>query len=228
VNDVPPICTLKELEQALRTLSHSEAALNAIKNFSTGLKNSAERMNIFNAAHAFVRLPISSAETRELGFDAPDDDFRLLQGDIVSTEAAYCLGERITNSPKYVVLSSSCDLVPGRRNHAALLRIREIQEGERDFRAKLNVLLRFAKTDSMYLPPLPSDAAEVLCNAVDFDGVCQIRSSDLMLANRIASLSLVGWRIFASFSRMVIARANERECQMRIALEAQSLSAASE
>jgi hypothetical protein len=218
----PSIVSLKELEQMLSSLSHSEDALNAVKNFSAGLKNSAERINVFNAAQAFVRLPISSGETQALGFDGPDDDFRLLQGDIVSTESGYCLGERITNSPKYIVLSSSCDLVPGRRNHAALLRIREIREGERDFRAKLNVLLRFVKTDAMYLPPLPSDAAEVVCNAIDFDGVCQIRSADLVLANRIASLSLVGWRIFASFARMVVARANERESQMRVALEGQT------
>jgi hypothetical protein len=80
----------------------------------------------------------------------------------------------------------------------------------------------------MYLPPLPSDAAEVLCNVIHFDGVCQIRSSDLVLANRIASLSLVGWRIFASFSRMVVARANQRECQMRVAIEGQPSRAAPE
>jgi len=104
----------------------------------------------------------------------------------------------------------------------------EIREGEREFRAKLNVLLRFVKTDAMYLPPLHFDTAEVLCNAIDFDGVCQIRSGDLVLANRIASLSLVGWRIFASFSRMVVARANERECRMRIALEAQPSRVATE
>jgi hypothetical protein len=128
VNGAPSVCTLKELERMLSSLSHSEDALNAIKNFSAGLKNSAERIDVFNAARALVRLPISSNDTQALGFDGPDDDFRLLQGDIVSTEAAYCLGERVTNSPKYIVLSSSCDLVPGRRNHAALLRIREIRE----------------------------------------------------------------------------------------------------
>jgi hypothetical protein len=48
----------------------------------------------------------------------------------------------------------------------------------------------------MYLPLFPSDAADVLCNAIDFDGICQIRSENLLLASRIASLTLVGWRIF--------------------------------
>jgi len=166
-----------------------------------------------------VRSPISSETTKLLGFTEPDDDFTLLQGDIVSTESAYFLGERVVNSPKYVLLSCSCDLVPGRRDYAALLRIKEIREGEPDVGAKLNLLLKFMRTDSMYLPVLPSDRPDLLCNAIRFDGICQVRTRDLALANRIASLTLVGWRIFASFSRMVVARANPRECEMRAALE---------
>jgi hypothetical protein len=117
------------------------------------------------------------------------------------------------------VLSSSCDLVPDRRQYAALLRIKEIREEEPESRTKLSYLLKFTGTESMYLPALPSDAPDVLCNAIKFDGICQIRNADMALSNRIASLSLVGWRIFASFSRMVIARANPRESQMRSALE---------
>jgi hypothetical protein len=139
-----------------------------------------------------VRSPISSDETRALGFSQPDDDFKLLQGDIVSTEAAYFLGERVIHSPKFVALGSSCDLVPGRRTYAALLRVVEIREDEAEVKAKLNLLLRFIRSDSMYLPVLPSDDRNVLCNAVLFDGVCQIRSSDLLLSNRIASL-FPGW-----------------------------------
>jgi hypothetical protein len=183
------------------------------------MKDSRERLSVFNASGAIVRSPILSEETKALGFNQPDDDFTFLQGDVISTESAYFLGERVTNSPKYVVLSSSCDLVPGRRKYAALLRIKEIREGEPNVSAKLNLLLKFLRTESMYLPALPSDRVDVLCNAIKFDGLCQIRSADLVLSNRIASLTLVGWRIFASFSRMVIARANPRESQMRSALK---------
>jgi hypothetical protein len=219
VNENCPVRTLGELEEKLSTLSHSEAALDAVKQFAVGFKNTRERLAIFNADNAIVRAPICSEETRALGFDRPDDEFRLLQGDIVSTEAAYFLGERVTHSPKFVALGSSCDLVPGRRKYAALLRVMEIRDGDADAKAKLNLLLKFMRSDSMYLPALLSDHQSVLCNAIHFDGVCQIRSCDLALSNRIASLSLVGWRIFASFSRMVVARANPRESLMRIALE---------
>jgi hypothetical protein len=217
--NVPPIRTLGELEKSLSSLSHNDSAISVIRQFAAEMKDSRERLDVFNASGALVRSPILSEETTALGFTEPSDDFTFLQGDVISTESAYFLGERVINSPKYVVLSSSCDLVPDRRQYAALLRIKEIREEEPESRTKLSYLLKFIGTESIYLPALPSDGPDVLCNAIKFDGICQIRNADMALSNRIASLSPVGWRIFASFSRMVIARATPREPQMRSALE---------
>jgi hypothetical protein len=216
-----PASTLKELGERLVELSQTEAQTEAIKTFSEGLAKTAHRIAVFNAPGALVRRPIRPEETQALSFDGPDDNFVLLQGDVVSTESAFYLGERLTGRPKYVVLNSSCDLVPDRRECSALLRVKEIRRSERDVGSKLNLLLRFKRTHSMYLPPLTVDSDDVVCNGVEFDGICQIRSSDLLLANRIASLSLVGWRIFASFAQMVIARSNPREGNMRSAIENQ-------
>ena len=129
----------------------------AIKQFAAEMKDSRERLDVFNASGAIVRSPILSEETKALGFTEPSDDFTFFQGDVISTESAYFLGERVINSPKYVVLSSSCDLVPDRRQYAALLRIKEIREGEPDSWTKLSYLLKFKRTESMYLPALPSD-----------------------------------------------------------------------
>ena len=50
----------------------------------------------------------------------------ILQGDIVSTNAAYFLGERITGS-KFAIASSTCDIIPNRRQYAALLRLQPIK-----------------------------------------------------------------------------------------------------
>lgn len=210
---------LVELEAKLEQLSHSEAAIQEIRAFAENLGSSSRRLEVFNADRGLVQAPIWPDAAKAIGFDQPDDEFTLLQGDIVTTEAAYFLGERVTGRPKYVVLNSSCDLVPGRREYAALLRIREVRSTVPDFKSMLSHLLKFKKTDSMYLPPLPVDRDEVMGNAIQFDGVCQIRSNDLLLANRIASLTLVGWRIFASLSRVVIARTSERECSLRAAIE---------
>lgn len=71
----------------------------------------------------------------------------------------------------------------------------------------------------MYIPPLPDDPDEIAAHAISFGRPHQIRTGDLHLADRVAALSLLGWRIFGSFSRMVYSRANEREVLFREALE---------
>jgi hypothetical protein len=220
------LADLAELERELSGLSHTEDPLKKIQQFSEQLKNTAARIRVFNADQAFVRPPISAADTRALGFDHPDDAFTLLQGDVVSTECAFFLGERVTGCPKYLALNSSCDLVPERRQYASLLRIVEIHKDDAALKTKFDLLLRFRKRESMYLPALPGDRESVALNVVQFDGVCQIRSGDLLLARRIASLSLVGWRIFACFTKVVMARAGEREVQMRRAIERQPVQTA--
>jgi hypothetical protein len=211
--------TLSDLEQRLRGLSHSEEAISEVQKFCAGLSGTKSRMEMFSQENAVVRRPIEHSVTARLGFDNNDDEFVLLQGDIVKTDAAYFLGERVVGSPKYAVLNSSCDLVPGRSTVSSVLRISAIRRTEDQAKEKLGTLVKFSRRDSMYMPVMPEDAADVVGNAILFDGICQIRTADLLLANRIASLSLVGWRIYASFARVVFTRANEREVRIRTAVE---------
>jgi hypothetical protein len=215
-----PQNSLAELSQSLAARSHDEGALNLVWEFAGGFKKTAARIQAFNATGGLVTKPITVEQAQTAGFKEQDDFFSVLQGDVVNTESAYFMGERVCSSPKYVVLNSSCDLVPKRREYASLLRITLIRAGEEDAQAVLSLLSQFKKADVMYLPMFPGDPEDGLCNAVHFDGMCQIRSADLALANRIASLSVVGWRIFGCFSRVVIARANDREIEMRNAIEA--------
>ena len=100
-----PASTLKELAEQLLLLSKSDAQIEAIKTFSESLSKTARRIAVFNVPGALLRTPILPEEAQALGFDGPDDRFALLQGDVVSTESAYYLGERVTGSPKYVVLN---------------------------------------------------------------------------------------------------------------------------
>jgi hypothetical protein len=211
---------LADLEQKLRSLSHNEEAIQEVQRFSSLLAGTKERLAIWNTKNAILRRPIETGEVAALGFNTPDDAFTMLQGDVIRTEAAYFLGERVTGRPKYAILNSSCDLVPGRSSYAALVRIVELRRDEEKAKEKLGTLLKFTRRDSMYLPVLPDDGSDVIGNVIQFDGICQIRSSELLLSHRLASLSLVGWRIFASFVRTVIARANPREVLIRSAIEA--------
>lgn len=210
---------LRSLEERLRSLSHSDQAILEVQQFSQALAGTKERLAIWNTSGAIVRRPIESEEVATLGYDSPDDAFTMLQGDIVRSDSAFFLGERVVGRPKYAILNASCDLVAGRSNYAALLRVLELRRNDDKAKEKLGTLLKFTRRDSMYLPVLPNDPADVIGNVIQFDGICQIRSADLLLAHRLASLSLVGWRIFASFARTVIARANPRESMIRAAVE---------
>lgn len=211
--------TLTDLEYKLSSLSHSEEAINEVEIFCAALEHTKGRMDLWNSTNAIVRRPIEHSEAVAHGFNKPDDLFCLLQGDLIRTEAAYFFGERVTGHPKYAVLNSSCDLVPGRSEYSALLRIAEIRKEDPEAKARLGLLLKFTRRDSMYIPPLQDDEEDVICNVMHFGGICQIRTADLLLAKRIASMSLVGWRIFASLARVVVARANPREIEIRRAID---------
>jgi|SRR5579859_430400 len=198
--------SLREFERQLRSISHSEEAIQAVQAFSNGLAGTKGRFEVWNAVNAIVRKPIDYAETSALGFDTPNDQFSVLQGDIIQTETAYFYRERIAGMPKFAVLNSSCDLVPGRTTHASLLCILPNLRGKQRAKGKLSTLLKFSRRNSMYLPALPDDTEDVVGNLVSFEGNYQIRSSDLFLANRAASLSVVGRRVSVPFSRSVMAQ----------------------
>jgi hypothetical protein len=213
VSDLP--MDLAALEVALRDLSHDESAVQLVRSFAQGLGKTKQRQQIFNAPGALVRSPLDYDTAVASGaIESTEDRFSLLQGDIVSTDAAYLLGERLTGM-KFVVASATCDLVPGRREYAALLRIQPITVDTPQVKDLLGQLLKFQSTQRLYLPPLPQDPPDTLANAVLFDGIIQIELERLLLAHRIGSLSLVGWRIFGSIIRSLLARTGDGEVRLR-------------
>ena len=212
----PQVGSLEVLEQELRSLSHGQQALERIQAFSASLKKTAARQLVFNPPGSLIREPIGYHEAINVGrIPETEDEFSLLQGDLVTTEAAYFLGERITGQPKFIIANSSCDLIAGRRQYAALLRVKPLLQDDPGIREQLNILLRFASSKAMYLPPLPGDSEGVVGHAIDFDGIAQVRLNDLLLAKRHASLSLIGWRIFGSILRSIMVRAGESEVSLR-------------
>ncbi len=206
---------LAALEVALRYLSHDERAVQLVRSFADQLGKTKQRQQIFNAPGALVRTPIEYDAAVASGvIDATEDRFGLLQGDIVSTDAGYLLGERLAGV-KFVIASATCDLVTGRREYAALLRIQPITVDTPQAANLLGQLLKFQSTQRLYLPPLPQDAPGTLANAALFDGIVQIKLERLLLATRLASLSLVGWRIFGSMIRSLLARTGDGEIRLR-------------
>ena len=135
---------------------------------------------------------------------------------MISSSAAYSLGERIENA-KYVIANSSCDLVQGRRpeSHVLLIPIVHIQTSLPNYASILGEALSFKSTQRMYIPKLPSDPEDTLGNYIVFDHIATISVGALGVAARHASLSLVGWRMFASLLRNVLTRAGNSEIDLR-------------
>jgi len=119
--------SLAVLETQLRTLSHDDQALRIIQDFAERLGKTKDRQKVFGAEGALIRQPIEYHNLLSRGLINKDEDsFTLMQGDIVGTDAAYFLGERIVGT-KFAIANSTCDLVPGRRQYAALLRLQPIR-----------------------------------------------------------------------------------------------------
>lgn len=210
---------LAELEAHLSTLSHDDQALRIIQNFAQKLGKTSKRQSLFNSKGALIREPIIYQDVLNRGLiNTEEDPFTLLQGDIISTDAAYFLGERIIGM-KFVIATSTCDLVPGRREYAAMLRVQPIKTDDPNAKQLLGELLKFNSTQRMYLPPLPGDSSNVIANSLVFDGIIQVRLSELLMATRYASLSLVGWRIFGSLVRSIMVRAGASEVRMRSSIQ---------
>lgn len=206
---------LSDLEQQLQRLSHDSHALELIQDFALNLGKTKDRQVLFGAEGVLVCKPIDYKDVLKRGLvDQTEDPFALLQGDIVSTESAYLMGERLTQI-KFAIASSTCDLVPERRKYASLLRLQPICSHSPKAKQIIGEMLKFKSTQRMYLPTLPGDADDVIANAIVFDGVIQVRLEDLLLATRHASLSLVGWRIFGSLVRFIMVRAGESEARIR-------------
>ena len=212
------------LERRLAAASHTDEAARVIQSAVTEqFKKTVQRQIAFAQPNIICVEPISYSDAVASGaINADEDQFTMLQGDIVSTEAAYLMGERIVGSPMFAVLNSTCDLVPDRREYASLLRVVPVTGDGDALKSALHQLLSFRSRRDLYLPPLPNEDVPTLGYAIRFDGVVQIRMEDLLLAKRLCSLSLVGWRIFGSFARVLISRAGDGEAGLRAKLHRQS------
>lgn len=121
------------------------------------------------------------------------------------------------------MVSSTCDLVPDRRKYALLARVFPVTPQTPQAKNIIGTLLKFHSSKEMYLPPLEVDRQQkqIIANVVQWDGLALILNTDLALATRHASMSLVGWRIFASLVKNLVARTGESEIKLRTCFDKQ-------
>jgi hypothetical protein len=206
---------LDSLETTLAPLSHGTAAKEAFLAFLRTLGKGKARQ-AFMDAH-IVCAPINYSDMRDR---FPDDEFNVLQGDIVRTRDAYVLGARQYKNFYYAVATSTCDLVRDRRSTATLLLLEPKRIGdfksELDFNKEVGDLMSLKSTRYIYLPPLPSQP-DVLYNVAHLDRVAQSTNDAVNKAERFASMTLIGWRVFGALLRNIQTRAGEHEPEMRMA-----------
>jgi hypothetical protein len=145
--------------------------------------------------------------------------FYALQGDVIRTDAAYILGDRQVGNPSYVVATSTCDLVPDRRQTALLLPIESRRpsdyETQQKLESDLSTLIVFRSTRYFYLPRLSDDEPDVLFNLIRVDPFAQCANEALALAERRASMTVTGWRVFGAVLRSIQVREAEGEAEIR-------------
>lgn len=176
----------------------------------------------------WLEAPIAHAEAKDAYPDL-SDEFDVLQGDVIRTEAAYILGRQ--ESGPYVVASATCDTVvrpKPRRGSILLLPVvpRTLSEfsgqtteaKERDAAATLARLMTFSGTAALYLPRLPDDQPDVLFNMISFQHFAVLESALIPTVQRVASMSLVGWRVVNVLVRTVIGRTGDEEAGFRLAV----------
>ena len=95
------------MESRLAVLSHTDEAARVIESaVAQRFRKTAQRQVAFAQPNTICVVPISFADAVTSGaIGADEDEFTMLQGDIVSTEAAYLMGERIVGKPMIAVLN---------------------------------------------------------------------------------------------------------------------------
>lgn len=208
---------LKQLEADLAPLTHNPAILERVRAFATELgTKTGQRQAVLNLHGVLLQEPLMFEAALERGYPANADVFSVLQGDIISTQSAYFMGERLTGERRFMVLTPTCDLVFERREYASLLEVKAIRAETPNAGVLLSSLTAFKRSDAMYLPALQADLErEILGFAVSFDGICSIGNTEIQTATRVASASLVGWRVFCAMLQSVLTRAGEDEVVLR-------------
>lgn len=204
-----------DLAEALENFAHGNVGIEII---GTALRGLAVPDRVAWLAQSLLTAPLTHEDAQRRVGEAVEA-FNVLQGDVVRTAAAYRFGVRIEGDASYLVATSSCDLIFGRRSAALLLpvvpRRRSEFRSDKQFASEIGPLSLFTPKKHFYLPVLPDDDDDVLFNVALLDPLATCTNEAVNLAERRASLSLVGWRMFGTLVRELLVREAQQEPKMR-------------
>ena len=192
------VLKIKELEKILSD-HHDKNSWHKVKNWFLPFgKNVLERAKFLKSI-MYTPKPLTTADVK-----GKIDEFFVLQGDIIKTKAA------ITNKPLfnytpteysyYVIVPSSCSVQPNKYRQVLLARLYPIEDAN-DSKIKTAFLqsINLEVNKSFYFPPIDGENLGELGFLAIFEEISYIDNELLQSANRVASLSLIGWHFLNAF-----------------------------
>lgn len=202
--------------EKLKDHSHPTRGIEILKDFAEEQVTSKNISAVIGVFENIFSYPIEFQQALARGIVTDKDDFKFLQGDIISSNAAYYLGFRVDNSPLFAVATSTCDLSEGRRDCILLYPIKEIRAPfSPEDKQLVNNGIKFKSTQYIIIPKLPHQNEAVKYNLIDISKPHTIASNDLFNSHRMYSMTLLGWRLFGSVISFITNRAANGESALR-------------
>ncbi len=202
--------------EKLEDHSHPTKGIEILKNFAKEQGTSKNISAVIGVFENIFSYPIEFEQALARGIVTEKDEFKYLQGDIISSNAAYYLGSRVDNSPLFAIATPTCDLSEGRRECIILYSVKEIQTPFSDEdKQLLNSGLKFKSTQFIIVPRLPHQKDSVGYNLIDISRPHTIASKDLFNSHRMYSMTLLGWRLLGSVISFITNRAANGESALR-------------
>ena len=186
-----------ELETILQNY-HNNNCWNETKAWFNQFGNNVSERAKFLKAKMYSSKPITTEDG-----EGKVDDFSVLQGDIIKTKAA------ITSVPLfdydqleysyYLIVPSSCSIQPNRYKQVLLARLTPIQDIEHEMKNIFIDSVRLKAAKNFYLPPIDGESLGEFGFIAVFEEISHIDNGLLQSAQRVASLSMIGWHLLNAF-----------------------------
>jgi hypothetical protein len=209
------------LTNQLQELPHDTTAARILADYlKNEFPNTVSRRDFLTTLNVLVRPKVTQDEALEHGFLQADEPGEfIIQGDIITTDSAYTLGVRREGGVKYAIANSSCDLSgdAGRvdKGSGVLFAVQPVFSINPAAVSIIGQLVGMKNNSRMFLPAFQDDDPNVSCNYIDFAAPATASFQNILNATRHASLTALGWQIFASLHRRWFTREPEFERKMR-------------
>jgi len=188
---------VNKLKTILQSYHNNDCWNETKKWFNQFGNNMTERVKFLKYS-MYTSKPITAVDSSsEIG------EFSILQGDVIKTKAAITSSPLFSFDPLiysyYLTIPSSCSVQPNRYKQVLLARLAPIENLENGMKNIFLQSIRFENGKTFYMPPINDETIGEFGFIATFEEISYIENTLLQSAQRIASLSLIGWRLLNAF-----------------------------